>query len=96
MSNHDIRREVLTLGNNNLINEKMTIFTASGIFSGTITHVEDGEKGSSYELEDVIYRPSGNFDYAIKMNYVTIISDHICAFREYIEPVKISPNQSLT
>lgn len=59
-----------------LIGQNCSFVTAGGIFTGTISAVDDN---CIYELQDVIFRPAGSFNIQVKMKICEVYGSHIIA-----------------
>lgn len=68
-----------------LIGVRCTLVTAAGIFTGTISAID---QNFTYELQDVIFRPNGAINTQIKMKICEIYGSHIIASLPLLEPLE--------
>lgn len=76
------------MSNENILNQRWTFFTAAGTFTGTVKSVDEVRTGYSYGLEDIIFRPAGDFRTQILIPECAVYSSHIISSTVAIEPVK--------
>lgn len=83
-----------TVNLDELIGEKWSFFTSSGLFSGTITKytpIESGGYGIS--MKDVIYRPHGSFFTQLNLPDCVVYSRHIVASTICVEPITVREDE---
>lgn len=59
-----------------LLGTRATFVTAGGIFTGTITAIDEN---FAYELQNVVFRPAGAFNVKIQMKICEVYGSHIIA-----------------
>jgi len=60
---------------------KISVFTACGLFSGTVSEWIDG----GFELTQVVWRPAGEIRICVHMDTVTLYVENIIGVRPYTE-----------
>lgn len=68
----------------NLLGTRCTFVTAGGIFTGTISAID---QNFAYELQDVIFRPAGSFNVQIKMKICEVYVNNIVASLPELDPL---------